>query len=442
MRIELPKKIIRTIDLLNKSGFDAYVVGGCVRDTILGNKPFDWDISTSALPCEISSVFNEYKTIETGLKHGTITVIMGDLPVEITSFRIDGEYSDFRHPDFVSFTKDLHSDLSRRDFTINSLAYNHTSGLVDLFDGVKDIHDGIIRCVGNPKQRFAEDALRIMRALRFSSVLGFTIEEETDNAIHSLAYLLHNIAAERISCELSKLLIGKNVYNVLINHHDIFSAIIPELQSQAGFEQVGKKHAYDIWGHTCQAVANIEPELLLRLSMLLHDTGKPETHIFDENGNSLFRNHAAVGEKIAYTTLTRLRFDNKTIKKVAFLVGMHDFELPKNKIQLKKLLRHTGIDIFKLLLKIKKADRGALSKDFADISYELQEVNKMLKTIIENKEAFSLDTLAIDGKMLISEGITGKATGKMLSYLLDAVIEDKCDNDVKSLLEYAKYAMI
>lgn len=438
--IILPKNINKILSLLKASGHKAYVVGGCVRDSIMGKVPDDWDITTEASPQEIKEVFASYKTVDTGIKHGTVTVIIDKTPVEITTFRIDGEYSDNRRPDTVKFTKDIKEDLARRDFTINAIAYNPEEGIIDPYNGQDDIKKEIIRCVGDPDKRFNEDALRILRAIRFASVLGFDIEQNTAESIIKNENKVAEIAVERISTELLKLLCGKNVHSVLLNYKSVFAVFIPELRLQFGFKQYGKKHAYDVWGHTALTVANIEADPVLRLTMLLHDTGKIATHTQDEHGNSQFKNHAVVGGVIAESILRRLKMSNEYIKTVSFLVSVHDKKVPTTKIQVKEYLRDLGEENFIRLMKIRKADRSALSPDFRDISSELAFAYSAFSEIIENDEPYTLSQLAIKGSD-IKRLFKAEEIGDTLNILLEYVINEPEHNNKKDLMAKA-YLMV
>lgn len=436
MTLNIPSKAKTIITLLENAGFEAFCVGGAVRDSIMGLNPTDWDITTSALPEDTVRVFKDYKTVDTGLKHGTLTVIIDKTPFEVTTYRVDGDYNDNRHPENVHFTKNLSDDLSRRDFTVNALAYNDKTGLVDLYGGQEDIYNGIVKTVGNPSARFQEDGLRIMRALRFASVLGFTIESETAKAIHDNKDLLKNISAERLAVELSKLVCGKNAFNILMEYWDVLSVFIPEIKSAVGFKQYGKKHAYDVWEHICHTVDTIPQDRILRLTMLLHDLGKIPTHKLDENGNSTFKNHATIGGDIAREILTRLKLDKKTINRVSFLVANHDFEPPLSKTDLKKHLKTKTIEDIKTLLIIKKSDRGALSESYRDISKESEQCLKWLSEIENNNECCKTSQLAITGDDLKKKGLEGEDIGKALDTLLDAVIEGKLQNKKDDLLTY------
>ncbi len=436
MEIILPEEVITIIEFLETAGHKAFCVGGAVRDSIMGLTPDDWDITTSALPHETTEIFKDFKTINTGLKHGTLTVIINHKPFEVTTFRIDGEYGDNRHPESVEFTRDIRNDLARRDFTINAIACSTTDGIVDLYGGRDDIYNSIIRTVGNPDKRFEEDGLRIMRALRFSATLGFKIEEETTNAIHRNKDLLKNISVERISVELTKLICGKNAFNILMEYSDVFSVFIPEIESAVNFKQYGEKHAYDVWEHICHTVDTIPPDRILRLTMLLHDLGKIPTHKLNEKGDSTFKNHATVGGEMAKKILTRLKFDKKTINRVSFLVGCHDFEPPETKTELKHHLKTKTPEDIRTLLVIKKSDRGALSEKYRDISEGTSQTLEWLKEIEENNECCTIKDLAVTGKDITDKGITGEDVGKTLNLLLDAVIEGKVQNKKSHLLTY------
>jgi len=325
MVIKIPPQVNRAIEILQSNGHSAYVVGGAVRDMLMDKTAHDWDITTSALPEETLSAFSDFRTIETGLKHGTVTVIVDGMSLEITTFRIEGNYSDNRHPDKVDFTDKIESDLSRRDFTVNAIAFSPHKGFADPFDGQADIKNKVIRCVGNPDKRFSEDALRILRALRFSSVLGFEIDIETAESIRRNYKLLGNISVERIFVETSKLLCGKNAGKILRDFEDVFFFILPEISPLKNCTQNHERHIYDVWHHTVKAVESIEPVAELRFAMLLHDTGKPHCKTTDESGTDHFYSHGKISKKIAYDTLTRLKTSAKFRETVCNLVEYHDF---------------------------------------------------------------------------------------------------------------------
>ncbi|MCL2512291.1 MAG: HD domain-containing protein [Oscillospiraceae bacterium] len=439
MKFKLSKNVITALSLLNDAGFSAYLVGGSVRDMLMEKPPTDWDLNTSALPGQIKEAFASFKTIDTGLRHGTVTVVIDGMNIEITTFRLDGEYSDFRRPDTVEFTDDLREDLSRRDFTVNAIAYNPIDGVIDPFSGLADIENKLIRTVGPPEKRFSEDALRILRAVRFASVLGFNIEEETGAAVKDMRETLANVSVQRISVELKKLLCGMNAFEVLRDYPEVIFTFLPELETQKGYAQKGKKHAYDIWGHTCHVVAGVEPDPFLRLAALLHDSGKPVTAAFDEKGNHTFKNHAKAGAEIAEAALRRLCFDNKTIKTVRDIIAMHDLEIPETKPEVLRVLNKYGAGLFECFLKIKKADRGALSDGYNDVSGELDKCYKILDNITCENVCYTLSDLHINGDDLMTLGISGKQTGEILDMLLDAVISGNCENKKEDLIKYIQF---
>ena len=435
--IKIPKDVQQVLNILKKNGFQAYVVGGCVRDSVMGRTPLDWDVTTNAMPDEIKKAFASFKTVDTGIQHGTVLIISGETPVETTTFRIDGSYSDNRHPDSVKFTPSLKEDLARRDFTINAMAYNEEEGIIDCFGGIDDIKNKVIRCVGDPDKRFNEDALRILRAIRFSSVLGFGIEKETQESVIKNKNLLSNIAVERIDTELTKLLCGDNVFDVLTKYGSVIGVFIPELTLQFNFQQLGKKHGYDIWTHTAHTVANIENDPILRLTMLLHDTGKPATHALNEKGESTFRNHAAVGGLIAENILRRLKFSKNYINTVSYLVSIHDKEVPETRTQVKKYLRDFGEENFLRLMKIRKADKSALAEGFRDINDKLIFAYNTFDEIINSDEPYTLNQLAVNGKD-IKKYASDREIGEILSYLLDCVIKDPSKNNREDLINIAR----
>ncbi len=433
--VSLPENISDILNKLSSNGFKAYVVGGCVRDSIMDVAPHDWDITTDALPDEIKTVFSNFKTVDTGIKHGTVTVISNGGPVEITTFRIDGNYSDNRHPDSVIFSKSIEDDLARRDFTVNAMAYNPKDGLIDIFGGTEDIKKKVLRCVGNPDERFNEDALRILRALRFSSVLDFDIERYTSDSIVLNENLLAKIAPERINSELLKLLTGDNVFNVLMRYRSVFASFIPEISFEFDFKQFGKKHGYDVWEHTCHTVSNIENDPILRLTMLLHDIGKPATHEIVD-GASTFKNHAAVGGVIAENIMRRLHFSNEYIKTVSFLVSVHDREVPETRVQVKEYIRDLGEENFIRLMKIRRADKSALALGFRDISDKLVFAYGTFDDILNKGEPCTIGQLAVRGGDL-KKYIPEREIGGVLNSLLDVVIKEPEMNTKEELIKIA-----
>ncbi|HZJ78609.1 MAG TPA: HD domain-containing protein [Clostridia bacterium] len=439
MKINMPKNVESAINKLIENGFCAYIVGGCVRDSLLGLSPYDWDIATSATPEEMIRVFKNSKVIETGIKHGTLTVIIDSSPLEITTLRIDGEYKDNRHPVDVSYTSDLSKDLSRRDFTINAMAYNRNEGLIDCFSGIDDLNRKLIRCVGEPDRRFNEDALRILRGLRFSSTLGFEIEEKTGQSILMNKDLLKNISVERIQKELIKLLCGKNVEEVLLNYNNVIFTIIKELEPLYKLKQENKYHNLNVWEHTVRSVSSIPPVAELRMAMLLHDIGKAPCTTTDKNGVSHFYGHPKVSVDISDKVLHSLRFPKKFIENVLTLIEYHDARIYENPKQFKRLLGRLGDKRFRQLLLVMRADITAQSPELIERLKLVDAAEKRLDEIINSKSCLNLSDLAVNGNDIVNVGVSqGKKVGKVLEYLLNEVLESKVDNDKEKLLEYLK----
>lgn len=436
IRIEIPEKAKYIIDVLESAGYEAYVVGGCVRDSILGRKPQDWDITTSALPLQVKELFR--RTIDTGLQHGTVTIMQGDEGFEVTTYRIDGEYEDGRHPKDVTFTPNLEEDLLRRDFTINAMAYNDRRGLVDLYDGLGDIERKIIRCVGSPIARFGEDALRMLRAVRFSAQLGYVIEPETRAAIKELACTLDKISAERIRTELVKLLVSDNPYELKVAYETGMTAVfLPEFDKAMETEQNHKHHCYSVGEHILHSIEGVEPDPVLRMAMLLHDIGKPETLHVDEKGITHFHGHPSVSERMAKTIMRRLKFDNDTIAKVSVLVLHHDFGtgvVPTEKLT-RRVINKIGEDLFPMLLKVCRADVMAQSMYQHEEKLGVIEAwGNFYDKIKADNQCTSLKMLKINGGDLIKMGVKpGPHLGKILGVLLDEVLEDPAKNDEKLL---------
>ncbi len=434
----LPDNIRVLMDRLEKAGYRAYAVGGSVRDSLMGQSADDYDITTTALPSEIKKAFSDYRTIDIGEKHGTITVISGGSPVEITTHRLDGSYSDSRHPDQVIFTDSILADLARRDFTVNAIAFSQSEGLVDPYNGCADIQNKIIRCVGDPALRFSEDALRIMRALRFASVLGFIIAPETEKAIFRLKENLHKVSAERLQKEMMKLLRGKNAGKVLLSYGEVIFELFPSLRAEYRHPQIGKKHAYDVWEHTCHTVDAVDPnDDYLRLVMLFHDVGKPAVETIRENGDSDFTGHAEAGARITKEELTRMKFPSRTIEQTSYLVGVHDRPIPEDKVTLKRYLCEMGEENFLRYLQMRKADRGALAEPYRDISEQLSHARSLLEQVKGARECYSLRDLAVNGEDLENAfSVSGQQVGSLLQSALAAVIEEKCSNKKENIIQY------
>ncbi|MBQ8763498.1 MAG: HD domain-containing protein [Clostridia bacterium] len=441
MVINIPPQVNRAIEILCSGGHSAYVVGGAVRNIIMDIPVNDWDITTSALPSETLELFKDYRTIETGIKHGTVTVIIDGMSLEITTYRIEYGYTDNRHPDKVDFTDKVEDDLSRRDFTVNAIAYSPINSFVDPFGGCKDIEEKIIRCVGNPDKRFGEDALRILRALRFASVLGFEIDCETSKSIHKSMHLLKNISVERIFVELSKLLCGINAAEILHEYKDVIFCILPELEPMDNCVQNHERHIYDVWGHTVAAVKAIPPDPILRFAMLLHDSGKPHCKTTDQGGTDHFYSHGKISKNIAFEILSRLKTSNKFRDTVCNLVEYHDFLPDKiSKKTYKKYITRLGLETVEKLFLIREADISAQNPVFYDEAAKQNKIGKkILQDIIEDNSCIKISDLAVDGKKLANIGISpSPAMGKIMETLLDEVMDEKLPNDESALIERAK----
>ena len=438
-QIQLPEKVKYIISQLEQAGFEAYAVGGCVRDCLLGRNPNDWDVTTSAKPLEVKAVFGH--TIDTGIQHGTVTVILEREGFEVTTYRIDGEYEDSRHPREVIFTANLIEDLKRRDFTINAFAYNDKSGIVDAFHGMKDLSDGVIRCVGEASERFDEDALRILRAVRFSAQLGFMVAEETKAAIKILAPNLRHISAERIQAELVKLLMSDHP-DALRDAYElgITKAVLPELDAAFATAQQNPHHQYTVGEHLMQSLLHIQADKSLRLAALLHDIGKPKVRMTDGEGIDHFHGHVEVSEQMAAGILRRLKFDNDTITKVQKYIRYHDYKPEPNARAVRRAVNKIGAEYFEQVMALWRADTLAQS------SYERQQklahidaVEQLYTEIMESNQCISLKTLEITGNDLIALGVPkGKQIGVLLNQLLEEVLQEPGHNTHEYLMQKAR----
>lgn len=439
MQIRLPEKVHNIINTLEEAGYEAYAVGGCVRDSVLGRTPDDWDITTSAKPDEMKRLFP--RTVDTGIKHGTITVLLGGEGFEVTTYRIDGTYEDGRHPSEVTFTASLKEDLRRRDFTINAMAYNERDGLVDLYGGLADIENQVIRCVGNAEERFDEDALRMLRAVRFSAQLGYRIDETTGEAIKALAPNLQKISAERIQVELVKLVISPHP-DYLRNAYElgITAQVLPEFDLCMETPQRHKHHCYDVGEHILHSMLGVEPDKVLRLGMLFHDIGKPQTLTIDPDGTTHNKRHPFEGEKITRKVMRRLKFDNDTTDKVTKLVLYHDYDIAPTEAGVRRAVNRIGEEIFSMIFTVRRADIAAQSdymreEKLAKVAY----IEKLYRGILSRKEAVTLKDLAISGNDLIAEGMPpGRQIGETLSALLERVLDDPSLNTKEILLKLYK----
>lgn len=439
MQIQLPDKVHKIINTLESAGYEAYAVGGCVRDSILGRKPDDWDITTLAKPEDIKNLFQ--RTIDTGIRHGTVTVMLDKEGFEVTTYRIDGDYEDGRHPKEVTFTASLEEDLKRRDFTMNAMAYNERHGLVDLYDGLKDIEAGVIRCVGDARERFTEDALRMMRAVRFSAQLGYRIDEDTKAAITALAPNLQKISAERIQAELIKLVTSPHPdYLRMAYETGITAQILPEFDLCMETPQNNPHHCYNVGEHILHSMLAIEPVKALRLGMLFHDIGKPQTMTVDEEGITHNKKHPVVGAEMTKKILRRLKFDNDTADKVVKLVLYHDQEIAATQAGVRRAINRMGEDIFPMMFAVHRADISAQS-DYKreDKLRKLSYIEELYDMIRRQGDAVSLKDLAITGTDLIAQGMKpGREIGEVLHSLLEMVLENPSLNKPEKLLEISK----
>ena len=430
----------RALDVLNRltaAGHRAVLVGGCVRDSLLGIPPHDYDAATSALPDEIRAACAGLTCLDIGLKHGTITVLSGGIPVETTTFRKETTYSDHRHPDAVEFTNDLTEDLARRDFTVNAIAWE-SSGIADPFGGQADLKRRLIRCVGDPDRRFEEDALRILRGLRLAAQLEFTIHPDTAAAIRSHAPDLAHVAWERIWAEFSRLLCSPGAQEVLLSFPEVVCQIIPELAPCVGFDQKNFHHRYDVYTHSVMALANTPPLLPVRLAALLHDAGKPETFSLDERGVGHFYGHPKHSVALADTALRRLRLPNDLREQVLTLIERHDLPVEPERKWVGRWLARLGEDTFSLLLHLKRGDRAACADPAPPSPDPFEVAESLALELLDEHACLSLKDLAVDGRDCLFAGLRGKEIGQTLQRLLDAVSEGVIPNERGILLDRIK----
>lgn len=437
----IPEAAKRLILRLNEAGYEAYAVGGCVRDSLLGREPMDWDICTSALPEETARCFSALRVVATGLKHGTVTVVLDGEGYEITTFRRDGAYADHRRPDSVEFVTNLEEDLKRRDFTINAMAARADGVIMDPCGGQSDLALGIIRCVGDADTRFEEDALRILRALRFSSQLGFAIAPETALAMERKKELLRFVSGERVLKEVNLLLVGKDAKRVLGDHISILTEVFPEIKPCIGFQQKSIYHNMDVWNHTLEALGISKPELYVRWALLLHDLGKPDCFTVDENGRGHFYGHPARSEELAREIFARLHADNRMRNIVCQLVASHDFDRPASKKAARQWVSKFGPEVLRLLLEVKRCDYLAhADTPKTRTRYDnLVEMTALCHQAMEEEKCFSVRDLAVSGNDLMKAGIpTGPKIGKVLSCLLSEVQGDETPNEREALMRRVK----
>ena len=437
---EIPNYVQNALSALESVGYEAWCVGGCVRDSLMGRVPEDWDVTTSALPEETMAVFGSH-AFPTGLQHGTVTVRQNHQAIEITTYRVDGAYHDHRRPDSVTFTRSLEEDLLRRDFTVNAMALSLRGELRDPFGGQADIEAGILRCVGDPDQRFGEDALRILRGLRFASVLGFEIAPVTSDSIHRNRELLREIAAERIQVELLKLLCGKNAAEILREYPDVIGVFWPEVLPMVGHDQKNYHHCYDVWEHSLHAMMAVPAEPILRCAALLHDVGKPKCFTLDDAGVGHFYGHAAVSEELTDQMLRRLKYSNEFRETVVRLVEWHDRDIPRNDKSIRKALRILGETDLRRLIAVKRADNLAQAPEFHDRQAEIDKAEAILERLLEEDACFSLKQMEVNGHDLMTLGLTGPAIGKTLNLLLEKIVNGELPNEKEVLMEQARKFM-
>lgn len=436
----IPPYVHTVLAALRDAGYEAYPVGGCVRDCLMGVVPADWDLCTSALPEQVEAVFAGRRLVETGLKHGTVTVLSEGRPVEITTFRVDGAYRDNRHPEKVTFVPSLRKDLARRDFTVNAMALGPDGDVIDPFGGREDLRAGLIRCVGDPDRRFSEDALRILRAVRFASRLDFAVESATAASAVENRALLDRVARERVFSELKGVLVGPGAGRALRGFAPVIFQIIPELAAEAGFDQRNPHHIHDIWTHTAMAVDAAAPETVLRLAMLLHDVGKPDTFFTDQAGVGHFYGHAEKGEVLADGILRRLRCDNDTRERVCLLIRYHDIRPPQTERAMRRLLAKAGREAVDQLFQCWRADSADRADPVRAENHAIIDASEaVLETVLVGPAScFDVKSLAVDGRDILALGVRqGPAVGRTLDALLGQVIDGTAPNERGALLERA-----
>ena len=432
-----PAAVSAVLARLEQAGFAAYAVGGCVRDTLLHRVPEDWDVTTAARPEQVAALFVG-QCIPTGLPHGTVTVRQDGLPIEVTTFRADGPYSDHRRPDAVRFSRSLAEDLCRRDLTVNAMAMDRRGVVTDLHGGREDLRRGMLRCVGEPDRRFDEDALRIMRTLRFAAVLGFSVEAETAAALRRKAPLLADIAAERLLSEMDRLLCGSHVLSVLLAYPDVLGSFLPELLPCVGLDQRNRHHCYDVWEHTAHAVAAVPPEPVLRWAMLLHDIGKPACFTVDEQGVGHFYGHPKVSAALAEEICRRLRMDKRTAREIVTLVQWHDRDIPRTEKAIAHAVHRLGEGTLRRLLAVKRADNLAQHPAYRGRLAEIDKEEALLDGLLAKQACFSLRELAVNGNDLLALGLSGPAVGRTLEALLTQVLDGALPNEREALLAQAR----
>lgn len=450
MKIELPEYVKRALDLLREGGAEGWLVGGCVRDAMLGRKPDDFDVAVSTPPQETARIFKDYKVVPTGLKHGTVTVLIDGRPLELTTFRRDGEYADSRHPAEVTFVSDVESDLARRDFTVNAAAWSPDRGLCDPFGAAKDAQNGVIRCVGDPVKRFGEDALRILRALRFASILGFEIEENTENAIRKMHRTLADISRERVRDEFCKLICGKGSVGVLLSYKEVIAGVIPELRPCMGFDPANNRHKYDVYEHCVRTSAGIDvdfaesvgvdrsAEVAMRLAGLFHDCAKPECLTVSDDGRVRYPRHETAGARIAGNVLRRLRFDKDTIHIVCGIIVRHDSYPKPNRNSVRRDIAATGAKLWWMTDVLRRADNSAKADGaYSDDGRYFEAVESHARAVFRDGDCVSPEMMDIDGGDILRLGVSGPVLGDVKRRLFDEIVDGKIENERTRLIERA-----
>ena len=436
--LHLPGPVQSVLQALEKAGFEAAVVGGAVRDALRGEAPGDWDVATSARPAQVQAALSGWRVEGTGLRHGTVTAVVDGMPVEVTTYREDGAYSDHRRPDEVRFTGSLAEDLARRDFTINAMAWSPRRGLVDPFGGRADLARGLVRCVGEPARRFSEDALRILRALRFAAVYDMQIEPATEAALDAHKALLRAVSAERVQAELAKLLCGKAAGRVLTQYAGVLAAVLPEVRPMFGFDQKNPHHDRDVWAHTAAVVDGVPPRPALRWAALLHDSGKPACFSQDAQGVGHFYGHAEKSVAIAQGVLERLRFSHALRGEVLALVQRHDAPLVPQSRAVRRLLRRMGEAGARDLIALHEADALGQAPSSRARLETYRQVRDILDELVAQNACFSLRSLAVNGRDMLALGLEGPQIGKALAACLDEVTGERLPNERAALLRFAR----
>lgn len=426
-------RALEVLEALENAGFQTVLVGGCVRDFLRGSTPHDYDAATAARPEEMLEVLKGWKVVETGRRHGTLTIFSNGLPVEVTTFRTEGDYTDHRHPDGVSFTTNLEVDLARRDFTVNAIAWGR-DGLTDPFGGRADLDRGVLRCVGQAERRFQEDALRILRCLRFAAQLGFAIHPDTERALCRQLPLLDCVSRERVAEEFLKLVCAPGGERVLLDYPQAAVQVLPELGPTVGFDQRTAYHCYDVYTHSVKVMGQVRPQRALRLAALLHDVGKPCTFAPDSRGVGHFPNHAKVGAELADQALRRLRLDNATREQVVTLIARHGMRLPAQERVVRRWLARLGPELFFDLMELDRADNLAKRPEMVPSPQHLRQLETVAHRVLERADCLSLKDLAVNGRDALEAGLRGEEIGRALNTLLEDVVEGRRLNDRTALL--------